>query len=90
MRRQPHFTHVATDDFRVVHDNLNGGNRTTQGRLVPFCIFTDPELVRVGLNESEALKHPIPYRLTKIPMAKVRAHANTLRNTRLPKSARQC
>jgi pyruvate/2-oxoglutarate dehydrogenase complex dihydrolipoamide dehydrogenase (E3) component len=68
----PQFTHVATDDFRIVHDNLNGGNRTTRGRLVPFCIFTDPEVARVGLSESEAQKQSIPYRLAKIPMAKVR------------------
>jgi hypothetical protein len=47
------FTHAAYNDFRVVHDNLNGGNRTTKDRLVPFCIFTDPELARVGRNESE-------------------------------------
>jgi pyruvate/2-oxoglutarate dehydrogenase complex dihydrolipoamide dehydrogenase (E3) component len=68
----PHFTHVSTDDFRIVRDNLNGGNRTTQGRLVPFCIFTDPEFARVGLNESEAQKRAIPYRLATIPMTKVR------------------
>lgn len=45
-----HFPDVATDDFRIVRDNLNGGNRSTRGRLVPFCIFTDPELARVGLE----------------------------------------
>src|SRR5207248_5345467 len=50
----PHFTHVAFDDFRIVRDNLSGGHRTTRNRLVPFCIFTDPELARVGLNELEA------------------------------------
>jgi pyruvate/2-oxoglutarate dehydrogenase complex dihydrolipoamide dehydrogenase (E3) component len=50
----PQFTHVAFDDFRVVHDNLHGGNSTTSGRLVPYCIYTDPELARVGCNESEA------------------------------------
>ena len=77
----PQFTHVATDDFRIVRDNLNGGNRTTQGRLVPFCIFTDPELARVGLNESEAQKQAIPYRLTRIPMTAVR-RAHTLSETR--------
>jgi pyruvate/2-oxoglutarate dehydrogenase complex dihydrolipoamide dehydrogenase (E3) component len=38
----------------VVRDNLNGGNRTTRDRLIPFCMFTDPELARVGLNETEA------------------------------------
>lgn len=67
----PHFTHVAYDDFRVVRDNLNGGNRTTRDRLIPFCMFTDPELVRVGLNETEAKKRGIAYRLAKLPMAAV-------------------
>lgn len=67
----PQFTHVAFDDFRIVRDNLNGGKRTTQGRLVPYCMFTDPELGRVGLNESEAQRGGIAYRIAKIPMAAV-------------------
>lgn len=67
----PQFTHVAYDDFRVVRDNLNGGSRTTRGRLIPFCMFTDPELARVGLNETEAKKRGIAYRLAKMPMAAV-------------------
>lgn len=67
----PHFTHVAFDDFRIIRDNLNGGNRTTHKRLIPFCMFTDPELARVGLNESEARNLTIPYRVAKIPMAAV-------------------
>jgi pyruvate/2-oxoglutarate dehydrogenase complex dihydrolipoamide dehydrogenase (E3) component len=67
----PQFTHVAFDDFRVIRDNLQGGNRTTLDRLVPFCIFTDPELARVGLNESEAKSRGVEYRLVKMPMAGV-------------------
>jgi len=67
----PQFTHVAYDDFRVVRDNLNGGSRTTRDRLIPFCMFTDPELARVGLNESEAKRRGIAYRLAKMPMAAV-------------------
>jgi pyruvate/2-oxoglutarate dehydrogenase complex dihydrolipoamide dehydrogenase (E3) component len=63
----PQFTHVAYDDFRVVRDNLTGGHRTTQGRLIPFCLFTDPEFARIGLNETEARRLGIPYRLAKIP-----------------------
>ena len=77
----PHFTHIAFDDFRIVHDNLTGGNRTTRGRLVPFCLFTDPELARVGLSESEARKLAIPYRLARIPMAAV-LRTRTLSETR--------
>lgn len=67
----PLFTHIAFDDFRVVRDNLAGGNRVTTGRQVPFCLFTDPELARVGLNELEAKREGIAYRLAKIPMAAV-------------------
>jgi pyruvate/2-oxoglutarate dehydrogenase complex dihydrolipoamide dehydrogenase (E3) component len=67
----PQFTHVAVDDFLIVHDNLNGGNRTTKNRLIPFCMFTDPELVRVGRNELEARHDGIEYRLVKMPMAEV-------------------
>ena len=67
----PKFTHVAFDDFRIVHDNLNGGNRTTRNRVVPFCLFTDPLLARVGLNESEAKGSGIGYRLVKMDMANI-------------------
>ena len=67
----PMFTHVAYDDFRIVHDNLNGGNRTTKNRLIPFCMFTDPELARVGKNETEARRAGIEYRLVKMPMAEI-------------------
>jgi len=77
----PQFTHVAFDDFRVVRDNLNGGNRSTRDRLIPFCMFTDPELARVGLNESEAKRRGIGYRLAKLPMAAV-LRAVTLSETR--------
>lgn len=67
----PQFTHVAFDDFRIVRDNLNGGSRTTRNRLIPFCMFTDPELARVGLNESEASAQHITYRLARLPMGAV-------------------
>jgi pyruvate/2-oxoglutarate dehydrogenase complex dihydrolipoamide dehydrogenase (E3) component len=67
----PQFTHVAFDDFRVVHDNLTGGSSTTTDRLVPYCIYTDPELARVGCNESEARRRSIGYRLLTQPMAAV-------------------
>jgi pyruvate/2-oxoglutarate dehydrogenase complex dihydrolipoamide dehydrogenase (E3) component len=67
----PQFTHVAFDDFRVVRDNLAGGQRTTRGRVVPYCMFTDPELGRVGLNETQAQRAGMAYRVAKIPMAAV-------------------
>jgi pyruvate/2-oxoglutarate dehydrogenase complex dihydrolipoamide dehydrogenase (E3) component len=67
----PFFTHVAFDDFRIIRDNLSGGHRTNRDRLVPFCIFTDPELARVGLNELEAKTKGIDYRVVRIPMSSV-------------------
>jgi len=67
----PHFTHISADDFRVFSDNVTGGDHVTTGRQVPFCVFTDPELARVGLSEKEAKTQGVSYRLFKIPMAAV-------------------
>ncbi|MBV8813906.1 MAG: FAD-dependent oxidoreductase [Verrucomicrobia bacterium] len=78
----PHFTHISVDDFRVVLANLTGGKRTTTGRQVPFCLFTDPELARVGLSEKEAKAQGIPYRLFKIPMADAALRVHTLSEPR--------
>ena len=72
----PQFTHISVDDFRVVHANLTGGNRVTTGRQVPYCLFTDPELARIGLSESEAKAQGVPYRLFKVRMeSNLRARA---------------
>jgi pyruvate/2-oxoglutarate dehydrogenase complex dihydrolipoamide dehydrogenase (E3) component len=77
----PHFTHISFDDFRTVRDNLAGANRSTTGRQVPSCTFTDPELAHVGLTETEAKQQGIAYRLTKIPMLAV-LRTRTLSETR--------
>lgn len=77
----PHFTHISEDDFRVVRDNILGGNHATTGRQVPFCLFTDPEFARIGLSEAEAKKQGIAYRLFKVPMAAV-LRARSLMETR--------
>src|SRR5438477_4085408 len=77
----PLFTHISVDDFRVVHANLTGGNRVTTGRQVPYCLFTDPELARVGLSETEAKAQGVPYRLFKVPM-EANLRARTLSETR--------
>jgi len=77
----PHFTHISFDDFRVVRDNIAGGNHVTTGRQVPFCLFTDPEFARIGLSEAEARGTGIGYRLAKIPMASV-LRTRTLSETR--------
>jgi pyruvate/2-oxoglutarate dehydrogenase complex dihydrolipoamide dehydrogenase (E3) component len=67
----PQYTHVSVDDFQIVLAHLNGGNRTKARRLIPFCMFTDPELARVGKNESEARRDGVEYRLAKMPMAEI-------------------
>jgi len=65
----PQFTHVSLDDFRVIRDNLAGGNRTTRDRLIPFCLFTDPPLARVGWSEAEARRRGMAVRVARLPMS---------------------
>jgi pyruvate/2-oxoglutarate dehydrogenase complex dihydrolipoamide dehydrogenase (E3) component len=67
----PQFTHASFDDFRIIRDNLAGANRTTRDRLIPFCMFTDPPLARVGLSEGEAQRQGIEARVAKLPMSAV-------------------
>jgi pyruvate/2-oxoglutarate dehydrogenase complex dihydrolipoamide dehydrogenase (E3) component len=77
----PFFTHISFDDFRIVRDNLGGAQRTTTGRQVPSCLFTDPELARVGLDETKAKEQGIRYRLARTPMAAV-LRTRTMAETR--------
>ena len=72
----PQFTHVSFDDFRIVRDNLAGGNRSTRDRLVPYCMFTDPPLARVGLSEGDAQRQGIALRVAKLPMTRRAAGAD--------------
>jgi pyruvate/2-oxoglutarate dehydrogenase complex dihydrolipoamide dehydrogenase (E3) component len=67
----PQFTHASVDDFRIIRDNLSGGHRSTRDRLVPYCMFTDPPLARVGLSESEARAHGLAVRVARLPMSAV-------------------
>ena len=67
----PQFTHVSFDDFRVIRDNLAGVGRSTRDRLVPYCMFTDPPLARVGLNERDAQRQGIAVRIAKLPISAV-------------------
>jgi pyruvate/2-oxoglutarate dehydrogenase complex dihydrolipoamide dehydrogenase (E3) component len=67
----PQFTHVAGDDFRIIRDNLAGGRRTTRDRLIPFCLFTDPPLARVGMTEREARERGVAVRVATLPMSAV-------------------
>jgi pyruvate/2-oxoglutarate dehydrogenase complex dihydrolipoamide dehydrogenase (E3) component len=68
----PAFTHISYDDFRILEANLlKGGHMTTTGRLVPYTVFMDPELGRVGVSEQEARNSGRSIRVAKMPMANV-------------------
>ncbi|MGO4447070.1 FAD-dependent oxidoreductase [Mycobacterium sp. 2YAF39] len=65
------FTHVSFDDYRILRDNLAGGDRSADARLVPSCMFTDPQLARVGLTEREAQRNGVEVRVARLPMSAV-------------------
>lgn len=66
------FTHVSYDDYLVIYDNLvNGKNRTIDNRQIPYALFTDPELGRVGLTEREARAKGYRLKIGSVPMAYV-------------------
>jgi pyruvate/2-oxoglutarate dehydrogenase complex dihydrolipoamide dehydrogenase (E3) component len=68
----PAFTHVAYDDFRILRTNLlEHGNASTRDRIVPYTIFIDPQLGRVGMSENEARKLGRTIRVAKLPMISV-------------------
>ncbi|HET9148878.1 MAG TPA: FAD-dependent oxidoreductase, partial [Alphaproteobacteria bacterium] len=77
----PQFTHISLDDFRVIRDNLGGGHRTTEGRLVPYCMFIDPPLARVGMSEREARDCNVKVRVAKLPMKAILRTRTTSDNT---------
>ena len=65
----PAFTHISYDDFRVVQTNvLGGGGASIANRIVPYCVFMDPELGRVGLTEAEARRQGHLVRVFTTPM----------------------
>jgi len=68
----PAFTHISYDDFRIVRTNLlEGGDVTTTGRLVPYTVFIDPQLGRVGLSEGQARAFEYNIRVARLPMSHV-------------------
>ena len=76
------FTHISYDDFRILRENwLNEGGASIEGRPVPNCVFIDPQLATVGLNETEAQKRGLDYRVAKLPMTGV-ARAIEMSETR--------
>lgn len=68
----PAFTHISYDDFRIIRTNLiEHGNATTEGRLVPYTLFIDPQLGRIGMTETEARAQNKNIRVAKMPMTGV-------------------
>ncbi|WP_459090090.1 mercuric reductase [Mesorhizobium sp. A556] len=67
----PQFTHISLDDFRVIRDNLKGGNRSTKDRMTPYCMFIDPPLARIGMSEEEARAKGVKLRVAKLPIKAV-------------------
>jgi len=68
----PAFTHISYDDFRILRSNLlENKSASIKGRKVPYCVFIDPQLGRVGITESEARKQGRDIRVAKLPMTSV-------------------
>ena len=68
----PAFTHISYNDYTIVYRNLLEKQKlTTKDRPVPYCMFTDPQLGRIGISESEAKKQKLNFKVAKLPMAHV-------------------
>jgi pyruvate/2-oxoglutarate dehydrogenase complex dihydrolipoamide dehydrogenase (E3) component len=68
----PAFTHIAYNDYTIVYRNLfEGTNYTTKDRPLPYCMFTDPQLGRIGISEEEAKKQKLKVKIAKLPMEHV-------------------
>jgi pyruvate/2-oxoglutarate dehydrogenase complex dihydrolipoamide dehydrogenase (E3) component len=68
----PQLTHISWDDFRVVRANLlEGGNKSTKERMVPYTVFTDPQLGHVGIGEEEARRQGREIKVAKMPISSV-------------------
>jgi len=68
----PAFTHISYNDFQIVYGNLvEGKNLSTENRLVPYCVFTDPQLGGVGMTEKEARAKGYKLKIGRCPMTYV-------------------
>ena len=79
----PQFTHLSYDDFRVVRDNLlhQGAGHPAKQRPLPYCVFTDPSLGRIGLSEEQAREKKIAYRVSKVPVSHLSRAQQTSQTT---------
>jgi len=69
---EPAFTHISYDDYRILRANLlEGGSLSRAGRLVPYTVFIDPQLGRVGMSEQEARRAGLRVRVARMPMNSV-------------------
>jgi pyruvate/2-oxoglutarate dehydrogenase complex dihydrolipoamide dehydrogenase (E3) component len=68
----PQFTHISYDDYRIVRDNLlHDGHRTTHDRPVPYVVFTEPQLGRIGLSKAQAKEQKTPARVSRLPIVNI-------------------
>lgn len=68
----PEFTHISYNDYIIIANNLlRQKNESVSGRMVPYCMFTDPQLGRVGVTEMEARKRGLNIKVAKLPMTRV-------------------
>jgi len=68
----PAFTHIAYNDYTIVYRNLiEGAKLSIKNRPVPYCMFTDPQLARIGISENEAKEKGLNYRVALLPMSQV-------------------
>jgi pyruvate/2-oxoglutarate dehydrogenase complex dihydrolipoamide dehydrogenase (E3) component len=83
----PAFTHISYNDYIILVANLlDGQNRSITGRQVPYCVFTDPQLARVGMNVNEAVDAGKKFRVATLPMPRVARAIETLETRGLMKA----
>ncbi|HWC96841.1 MAG TPA: mercuric reductase [Candidatus Sulfopaludibacter sp.] len=83
----PAFTHISYDDFRILRTNvIEKGSATTEGRLVPYTVYIDPQLGRVGLSETEARAQKRNIRVARMPMSYVARALETAESRGLMKA----
>lgn len=68
----PAFTHISYNDYIIIYQNLiEGKNASTKDRPLPYCVFTDPQLGRIGISETEAKDKGLNFKVVTLPMANV-------------------
>ncbi|MFN7094085.1 MAG: FAD-dependent oxidoreductase, partial [Burkholderiales bacterium] len=67
------FTHLSFDDYRILKHNLAhpDNKRSITARQIPYTVFIDPELGRIGLNETQAEKLGLAVKTVQLPVAAI-------------------